>query len=211
MSVSPSYPVLWMNAGGGGWVTKGCNVKWGQNGPGLGFSLDWCWRFTRKEAVARQPWSQRQEKMKVFQLPSLLPWAAIPYHPALPALPSGIPWSPKAVVIAPGPYIQNSLVCFPIRWKYLLRFFLKFFEINFFYSFYFWLLLCTGFSSCGKWGLLSSCSVQASHCGLWWLLLLGSTGSSVYAQELWRTGLVAPRHVGSSQTRNQTPHWQADS
>lgn len=64
-------------------VTKGCNVKWGQNGPGLGFSLDWCWRFTRKKAVAHQPWNQRQEQMKVFQLPSFLPWASTPYHPAL--------------------------------------------------------------------------------------------------------------------------------
>ena len=26
-------------------------------------------------------------------------------------------------------------------------------------------LLCGLFSSCGEWGLLSSCSVQAFHCG----------------------------------------------
>ena len=45
-----------------------------------------------------------------------------------------------------------------------------------------------------------------------WLLLLQSTGSrragfsscSTQAQQLWLTGLVAPRHVGSSWTRAQT-------
>ena len=47
---------------------------------------------------------------------------------------------------------------------------------------------------------------------LWWLLLLRSTGSrrmgfsshSTRAQQFWPTGLVAPQHVGSSWTRNQT-------
>ena len=47
---------------------------------------------------------------------------------------------------------------------------------------------------------------------LQWLLLLQSTGSrhtafsscSTQVQQLWCTGLVAPRHVGSSQTRDQT-------
>ena len=37
-----------------------------------------------------------------------------------------------------------------------------------------------------------------------WLLLLWSTGSGALAQNLWCTGLVAPRHVGSSRTRNGT-------
>ena len=54
-------------------------------------------------------------------------------------------------------------------------------------------LLCTGFS-------------------LQWLLLLQSTGSrcmgfsgcGTRAQQLWRTGLVVPRHVGSSRTRART-------
>ena len=47
---------------------------------------------------------------------------------------------------------------------------------------------------------------------LWWLLLLRSTGSrragfssgGSRAQQLWRTGLFALRHVGSSQTRDGT-------
>ena len=47
---------------------------------------------------------------------------------------------------------------------------------------------------------------------LQWLLLLRSRGSrrvgfsscGVWAQQLWRTGLVAPWHMGSSQTRDRT-------
>ena len=57
-----------------------------------------------------------------------------------------------------------------------------------------WLLLlrstgsrCAGFSSCGTWAQQL------------WL-----TGSRAQAQQLQRTGLVAPRHVGSSQTRART-------
>ena len=57
-----------------------------------------------------------------------------------------------------------------------------------------WLLLlwstssrCAGFSSCG---------MQAQQ---FWLV-----GSRVQAQQLWRMGLVAPRHVGSSRPRAQT-------
>ena len=46
---------------------------------------------------------------------------------------------------------------------------------------------CTGFSSCGTWAQQL------------WL-----AGSSAQAQQLWRTGLVALRHVGSSWTRAQT-------
>ena len=37
----------------------------------------------------------------------------------------------------------------------------------------------------------------------WWLLLQGM-GSRVWAQQ-WCMGIVAPRHVESSQTRDQTP------
>ena len=44
--------------------------------------------------------------------------------------------------------------------------------------------------------------------------LVGAPGSRAPAQEWWCSGLVAPRHVESSQTRDQTPsplHWQAES
>ena len=55
---------------------------------------------------------------------------------------------------------------------------------------------CAGFSSCRAQNLehvgFSCCSTWATaSCGLW-------------AQWLWRTGLVAPRHVDSSRTRYRT-------
>ena len=66
-------------------------------------------------------------------------------------------------------------------------------------------LRCTGFS--WQWLLLlrstgsrhagfSSCGSRAQQL---WLV-----GSRAQAQELWRMGLVAPRHVGSSRTRART-------
>ena len=80
-------------------------------------------------------------------------------------------------------------------------------------------LLCGLFSRCGEWGsCLVACRVRASHCGgfsssagcrvcrLQWLWLVGSRAQ---AQQLWRTGLVAPWRVGSSQTRTKpmSPAW----
>ena len=66
-------------------------------------------------------------------------------------------------------------------------------------------LWCAGFSL--RWLLLlrSTGSRHAgfSSCGTWaqqlWL-----AGSRAQAQQLWRTGLVAPRHVGSSRIRART-------
>ena len=57
------------------------------------------------------------------------------------------------------------------------------------------------FSSCGKWGPLfiavhGSLTITASRCG--------AQAPDAQAQQLWLTGLVAPRHVGSSQTRART-------
>ena len=83
------------------------------------------------------------------------------------------------------------------------------------------LLRARSFSSCGERGYSSLRRVGFS---LWCLLLLWSTGSRrsgfsscgtwapqlwltgsrAQAQQLWRTGLVAPWHVGSSQTRART-------
>ena len=70
------------------------------------------------------------------------------------------------------------------------------------------------FSSCGERGLLfvvvhglliAVASLVAEH-GLQAhrLQQLRLTGSRAQAQQLWLTGLVAPRHVGSSQTRART-------
>ena len=54
------------------------------------------------------------------------------------------------------------------------------------------------FSSCGKWGPLfiavrGPLIIAASRCG--------AQAPDAQTQQLWLTGLVAPRHVGSSQTR----------
>ena len=68
--------------------------------------------------------------------------------------------------------------------------------------------------------------LQCTESSLWWLLLLGTTGSRVWGftscgllvagslvaaprlqstgRQLWCTGLVAPQHVGSSRTRDRT-------
>ena len=57
------------------------------------------------------------------------------------------------------------------------------------------------FSSCGKRGPLfiavrGPLTIVASRCG--------AQAPDAQAQYLWLTGLVAPRHVGSSQTRART-------
>ena len=67
----------------------------------------------------------------------------------------------------------------------------------FFLSFWLcWVFVAAwAFSSCGKWGLHSSCGAQAPHCG----------GFSCWPQYLWHTDLVVPRLVESSQTRVGAP------
>ena len=63
------------------------------------------------------------------------------------------------------------------------------------------------FSSCGKQGLFF---IVVHELLIRWFLLLWSTGSrcmgfiscGMWAQELWHMGLVAPRHVESSQIRD---------
>ena len=72
---------------------------------------------------------------------------------------------------------------------------------------YFWL----------RWVFIAACGLslvaESGSCFLLrWLLLLQSMGSrhggfsscGTLAQSLWRMGLVAPRHVGSSRTRART-------
>ena len=57
--------------------------------------------------------------------------------------------------------------------------------------------------------LVAEHRLQARRLQQLWL-----AGSRAQAQQLWRTGLVAPRHVGSFWTRARTLctlHWQADS
>ena len=73
------------------------------------------------------------------------------------------------------------------------------YSLYFAITFLFW--LCVGFlSSCGEWGLLFSCSVEASQfsCCRAWALECASFSS------LWHISLVALQHVESSRTRNLT-------
>ena len=58
------------------------------------------------------------------------------------------------------------------------------------------------FFGCGEWGPLfiavrGPLTIAAS-------LIAGAQAPDAQAQQLWRTGPVAPRHVGSSQTRART-------
>ena len=93
-----------------------------------------------------------------------------------------------------------------------------FFDINLFILFiYFWLCwvsVAATFSSCREWGLLfvavhglliAVASLVAEH-GLQvhGLQQLWLAGSRAQAQQLWLAGLVAPWHVQSSRTRDQT-------
>ena len=73
---------------------------------------------------------------------------------------------------------------------------------NFFLKFiYFWLhwvfVAVRGLSLVAASGGTLYCGARASHCG-------GFSCCGAQAQQLWRRGLVTPRHVGSSWTRAQT-------
>ena len=57
--------------------------------------------------------------------------------------------------------------------------------------------LCEGFLQLRQVGATLHCGAQASH-------YRGLSCCGAQAQQLWLTGLVAPWHVGSSQTRAQT-------
>ena len=66
------------------------------------------------------------------------------------------------------------------------------------------------FSSCGERGLLSSCGAGVSHCSdffcrrAWALECSGFTSCSIQGQSLRHWDLIAPRHVGSSCSRDHT-------
>ena len=69
-----------------------------------------------------------------------------------------------------------------------------FFKKN--YLFYFYVFWLHGVFVAAR--QLSLVTASRGYSSLW------STGSRAQAQQLWRTGLVAPRHVGSSRTRART-------
>ena len=59
--------------------------------------------------------------------------------------------------------------------------------------------LCEGFLQLRRAGATLHRDARASHCC--GLSCCGAQAPDAQAQQLWLTGLVAPRHVGSSQTR----------
>ena len=79
---------------------------------------------------------------------------------------------------------------------------------SFFFHWLHWILVAPSLVV-ESWGY-SSCGVQASHCSgfscfrAWALGCLDFNSCSSWAQYLWRKGLVAQKHVGSSQTRDWT-------
>ena len=94
---------------------------------------------------------------------------------------------------------------FSIPLLFFLIFFFKLWVYLFIYLFMAVLSLrfcARAFSSCGKWGPLfitvrGPLTVTTSLC-------CGAQAPDAQAQQLWLRGLVAPRHVGSSQTRART-------
>ena len=62
--------------------------------------------------------------------------------------------------------------------------------------------LCGGFLQLRRAGATLHRGARASH--LRGLSCCGAQAPDAQAQQLWLTGLVAPRHVGSSQTRART-------
>ena len=83
-----------------------------------------------------------------------------------------------------------------IFWFIYLFIFYKFIYFIFIYFWLRWVFVAAGG--------LSLVAASGGYSSLRWLPLLRSTGSRAQAQQLWRMGLVAPWHVGSSQTRAQT-------
>ena len=118
------------------------------------------------------------------------------------------------------------MAIFPCAIQYILVAYLFIYFLNLFiYLFWLrWVLIAAhGLSLVAASGGHSS--LWCTGFSLWWLLLLRSTGSRragfsrcdvrapqlwlvgsrAQAQQLWRTGLVALWHVGSSRTRHRTP------
>ena len=82
----------------------------------------------------------------------------------------------------------------------------SFFFFNLFYLFIYGCVgssfLCEGFLQLRRAGATLHPVARASHCRR--LSCCGAQAPDAQAQQLWLTGLVALRHVGSSQTRART-------
>ena len=89
----------------------------------------------------------------------------------------------------------------------LLLFFFFFFKLFIIYLLFIFgcvgsSFLCQGFLQLRQAGATLHRGARASHCR--GLSCCGAQAPDAQAQQLWLTGLVAPRHVGSSQTRART-------
>ena len=95
-------------------------------------------------------------------------------------------------------------------WHTVIKFLHNFKKHSFFFFFFLNLFfdcvgssfLCKGFLQLRQAGATLHRGARASHCR--GLSCCGAQAPDAQAQQLWLTGLVAPRHVGSSQTRART-------
>ena len=92
-------------------------------------------------------------------------------------------------------------------WIYLC--YVSFLQASFFFKIYLFIFgyvgssfLCESFLQLWQAGAILHRSARASHYR--GLSCCGAQAPDAQAQQLWLTGLVAPRHVGSSQTRGRT-------
>ena len=112
-------------------------------------------------------------------------------------------------VIYQGPFctlhvLTSSIFTTTLLGRYYYYFFLTFFGfIYFIYLFIYGCVvssfLCEGFLQLRQAGAALHRGARASHYR--GLSCCGAQAPEAQAQQLWLTGLVAPRHVGSSQTR----------
>ena len=96
-----------------------------------------------------------------------------------------------------------TITAVPILFFFFLKIFLNFYLFIYLFMAVLGLRFCArAFSSCGERGATLHRGVRASrYCGL---SCCGAQAPDAQAQQLWLTGPVAPRHVGSSQTRART-------
>ena len=96
-----------------------------------------------------------------------------------------------------------KIVIIPVRFFYFILFYLFIYFLNLFiYGCVGSSFLCEGFLQLRQAGATFHRGVRASHYRS--LSCCGAQAPDAQAQQPWLTGLAAPRHVGSSQTRART-------
>ena len=106
---------------------------------------------------------------------------------------------PARAVVSKRRFVATETVSFPRELPLLCSLSVPFFQSLSFYLFIFlWPVL--GLHCLWQVGATLHCSAQASHCSG---LSCGHRLQACRLQQLWSMGLVAPRHVESSWTRDQ--------